>query len=150
MGIIKKIGTHLKVSDFQKSRAFYEALGFQPIFEYGPGLELTETTAPEEYHGVTFATEDGTALFEVADGHVAVKPEVFQERISSSKVSLMVHVESLEEIIERAGKAGIPLAKEPVNYHWGTTEAVIRDPDGFVLVFIAPTTEEYRKRYPFR
>jgi len=147
MGIIKKIGTHLKVSDFKKSRAFYEALGFQPIFEYGPGLTLTDRTAPEKYRGVTFATDDGTALFEIADGHVAIKPEVFKERIASSKVSLMVHVPSVEEIIDRARKAGIPLAKEPVNYHWGTTEIVIRDPDGFILVFISPTTEEQRKRY---
>lgn len=148
MGIIKKIGTHVKVSDFKKSRAFYEALGFQPIFEYGPGLELTDKTAPEKYSGVTFATDDGTALFEIADGHVAVKPEVFKERITSSKVSLMVRVGSLEEIMERAEKAGISLAKEPVNYHWGTTEIVIRDPDGFILVFVAPTTEEYKERYP--
>lgn len=149
MALIKKIGTHVKVSDFPKSKAFYEALGFQSIFEYGPGLEFTDRTAPEKYRGITFATEDGTALFEIADGHVAVKPEVFQELIPSSKVSLMVHVESLEEIMDRAKKAGIPLTREPVNYHWGTTEIVITDPDGFVLVLITPTIDKYKELYPF-
>jgi catechol 2,3-dioxygenase-like lactoylglutathione lyase family enzyme len=148
MNIIKKCGIHLKVSDFAKSRAFYEALGFQPNFEYGPGLELTKRTAPENYRGVTFAIDDDTAFFEIADGHLAVKPEVFKEHISSSKVSLMVQVDSLEEITDRAKKAGIPLAKEPVNYHWGTTEIVIRDPDGFILVFVTRTREEYKKAYP--
>lgn len=150
MGIIKKIGTHLKVSDFKKSRAFYEALGFQPIFEYGPGLELTNKTAPEKYRGVTFATDDGTGLFEIADDHAGVKQkEVFKEYIKSSKASMMFHVSSLKEIMKRAQKAGIPLATNPVNYHWGTTEIVIRDPDGLVLVFIAPTTEDDKKKYPF-
>ncbi len=148
MSIIKKIGTHLKVSNIEKSIAFYNTLGFQPILEFGPGLERTNTTAPHKYRGIIFATDDGTALFEIADGHIAVKPEVFQEHISSSKVSLMVFVDSLEEIIGRAKKASIPLAKEPVNYPWRTTELVIRDPDGFIVVFIAPTTEEYKKVYP--
>lgn len=149
MSNIKKIGTHVKVSDFAKSRAFYEALGFQPIFEYGPGLGFTSKTAPEKYRGVTFATDDGTALLEIADGHLAVKPEIFKERIASSKVSLMVQVESLEEIFQRAQKAGISYAKDPVNYHWGTTEVAIRDPDGFILIFTTPTTEEYKKKFPF-
>jgi catechol 2,3-dioxygenase-like lactoylglutathione lyase family enzyme len=148
MSIIKKYGIHLKVADFVKSLAFYEALGFQPIFEYGPGLDITSKTAPENYRGVTFANDDGTAFFEIAEGHLAVKPEVFKEHISSSKVSLMVHVDSLEEITDRAKKAGISLAKDPVNYHWGTTEIVIRDPDGFILVFVTPTREEYKKAYP--
>lgn len=149
MGNIKKIGTHLKVSNFARSRAFYEALGFQPVFEYGPGLQLTDKTAPENYSGITFATEDGTALFEIADGHVAVKPEVFRKRVTSSKVSLMIHVESLKDVMDRAKKAGIRLVADPVNFHWGSTEIVIKDPDGFILVFITPTTEEYKKLYPF-
>jgi len=33
--------------------------------------------------------------------------------------------------------------KFPVrHYYWGTIEAAFRDPDGFVLVFIAPYSEE--------
>lgn len=150
MNLIKKIGVHIKASNFAASKAFYLALGFQPIFEYGPELEFTDNTAPEKYHGITFANGDGTALFEVADGHIAVKPEVFKEGIPSSKVSLMVHVDSIQEIVHRARVANIPLVKEPVCYHWGTTEIVISDPDGFILVFIAPTSEADKTVYPFK
>jgi catechol 2,3-dioxygenase-like lactoylglutathione lyase family enzyme len=148
MGNIKKIGTHIKVSNFAESRAFYLALGFQPLYEYAPTREVTATSGPEEGSLIIFATEDGTALLEIGDSHPAIKPEVFKERVLSSKVSLMVHVETLEEIIERAEKAKIAIAKAPVNFEWGTTELVIQDPDGFVVVFITQTTEAYKKLYP--
>ena len=148
MSNIKKLGTHVKVSNFTKSRAFYEALGFKSIFEYGPDLKFTDKTAPENYRGITFATDDGNALFEIADGHIAVKSDVFKEHIPSSKVSLLIQVESLEDIMHRAKIAGISPAKDPVNYHWGTTEIIYRDPDGLILVFSTPTKEEYKKLYP--
>lgn len=148
MGNIKKIGTHIKVSNFTESRAFYLALGFQPIWESAPDLEQTSTSGPEEGSLVIFATEDGTALLEIGDSHPAINPEVFKERVPSSKVSLMVHVSSLEEIIDRAEQAKIAITRQPVNFEWGTTELVMRDPDGFVVVFIAQTTEEHKKLYP--
>ncbi len=148
MGNIKKIGTHIKVSNFTESRAFYLALGFQPIWESAPDLEQTSTSGPEEGSLVIFATEDGTALLEIGDSHPAINPEVFKERVPSSKVSLMVHVSSLEEIIDRAERAKIAITRQPVNFEWGTTELVMRDPDGFVVVFIAQTTEEHKKLYP--
>lgn len=44
----------------------------------------------------------------------------------------------------------VPLFSNPLvnitfpvrHYYWGTIEAAFRDPDGFVLVFIAPHSEE--------
>lgn len=133
--MINTIGTHIKVSNFAKSKTFYEALGFTKVFEYGPG-----TGAPEAYRGSTFM--HGGCKLEIADGHRAVKQDVFKERISSSKMSLMINVDSIREIIDCAHKARIQLAVGPRHYYWGTLELVIRDPDGVVLVFISPYSQK--------
>jgi catechol 2,3-dioxygenase-like lactoylglutathione lyase family enzyme len=144
---INKIGIHINVKDFEKSKKFYLSLGFKSVFEYGPDLKLTDKTAPENYRGITFATPGGEALLEIADGHVAVKDSVFEEDITSSKTSLMIHVNSVHEIMAIAKENEITLAKDPVCFHWGTTEIVIKDPDGLILVFISPSTDEDKKKY---
>ena len=147
---IQGIGTHIKVSNFQTSKTFYEALGFEKVFEIGPDKTFQKDqqgnviSAPEDYRAVDF--KHGTARLEIADGHRAVKPEVFKEKITSSKVSLMVNVDSIREIIERCNRATISLAVGPRHYYWGTLEVVVKDPDGFVLVFIAPYSAEEAKK----
>lgn len=143
---IQGIGTHIKVSNFQTSKTFYEALGFNKVFEIGPDKTFQKdqqgnlTSAPEDYRAVDY--KHGTARLEIADGHRAVKPEVFKEKITSSKISLMVNVDSIREIIELCSKANIPLAVGPRHYYWGTLEVVVKDPDGLILIFIAPYSSE--------
>ncbi len=132
---IKGIGTHLKVKDFATSKKFYLDLGFKPVFEYGPGLEVSE-----DYHGIVF--EHSGCKLEIGDGHRAVKPEVFKEDISSSKVSLMIYVDSVSEIIKSCQNTGIPLEVEPRHYYWGNIEVVVKDPDGLILVFICPYSDK--------
>ena len=129
--MIKAIGTHIKVSNFKKSLKFYQALGFKKVFEYGPNKK-----AKEKYNGVVF--EHANCKLEIGEGHPAVKPEIFKQPITNSKVSLMVNVDKLAPIINHAKKANIPLAVKPRHYYWGTLELVIKDPDGLILVFIAP------------
>lgn len=133
--MIKTIGSHIKVRDFVKSLAFYSGMGFEKIFEYGPDKEVKE-----DYRGATFAC--GTAKLEIADGHRAVKPEVFQETISSSKMSLMIEVDSIGEIIDRAHKMGVEPTTPVRHYYWGKLEVVYRDPDGVILVFTEAYTPE--------
>lgn len=132
---INSIGVHIKVKDFAASKAFYEALQFTKVFEYGPDMEVKES-----YRGATF--QHGTAKIEIADGHRAVKPDVFKNTVGSSKISLMISVDSLVDIIKICKKAKISLAVEPRHYYWGTVELVIKDPDGVVLVFIAPYSRD--------
>lgn len=129
--MINGIGVHIKVSNFEKSQAFYEALGFQKVFEYGPNKKVKE-----KYNGVTY--EHGDAKFEIADGHIAVHAATFQEKVQSSKISLMIPVDSIQAVINRCKIHKIPLAVSPRHYYWGTLEVVVKDPDGVVLVFIAP------------
>jgi catechol 2,3-dioxygenase-like lactoylglutathione lyase family enzyme len=140
---ITSLGTHIKVSNIATSREFYESLGFTPVFAYGDD-EFRATlpdglaSAPEKYCGVIYQIGDGPKL-EIADGHIAVSDKsVFVDMITSPKITAMIGVESLVPIITN------PLVeiKVPVRrYYWNTIEAVTRDPDGFVLVFIVPFSE---------
>lgn len=135
---INQLGIHIKVANFKKSKAFYEALRFQKIFEYGP-----DKKTKEDYNGITFQV--GTTKLEIADGHRAVKPEVFREPIRSSKVSLMVNVDRISAVLNLCKQRNIPIAVGPRHYYWGTLEVVVKDPDGLVLVFIAPYSKKESK-----
>lgn len=133
--MINKIGIHIKVKDFQKSLDFYNSLGFTKVFEYGPDKQITE-----DYNGTVF--EHNNCAVEIADGHRAVKEEVFQQPIESSKISLMITVDDLGEIINRCEQNNIEITVGPRHFYWGTIELVIKDPDGTVLVFIQRYTPE--------
>lgn len=142
--VIKGLGTHLKVKDFDASRKFYEGLGFTPVFAYGDeafrkSLPKGLANAPEKYRGMTFRISD-TANLEIAEGHIAVSDEtVYKDVVSSPKVSAMVQVESLVPLFEsELAEVTFPVR----HYYWGTVEAAFRDPDGFVLVFIAPYSDK--------
>ena len=128
---ITSLGIHIKVKDFSKSLAFYTALGFKQVFAYGPDQKIKE-----DYSGAVF--EHGGAKLEIASGHRAVKSSVFNQPVPSSKISLMVHVKSLNQIIRLCQKADIRISVAPRHYYWGTLELVVKDPDGAVLVFITP------------
>ena len=132
---INTINVHIKVKDFKKSLAFYESLGFVKVFSYGPDQEVKE-----HYSGATF--QHGTTMLEIADGHKGVKPHVFEETVTSSKISLFIGVDSISEMLETCKKAGIEPIVGVRHYHWGKLEFVIRDPDGVILVFFATYSKE--------
>lgn len=132
---ITGIGAHIKVKDFQKSKWFYTTLGFNKIFAYGPNEPVKES-----YNGIAFAI--GTAMIKIDEGHCAVKPEIFKETISSSKMSLMINVDNVHDLLDLCRKNKIPVAVGPRHYYWNTIEVVLIDPDGVRLVFIAPYTKE--------
>jgi catechol 2,3-dioxygenase-like lactoylglutathione lyase family enzyme len=144
---ISGLGIHIKVADINKSRKFYESLGFRPVFAYGDeeflsSLPSNVPSAPERYRGLTYSVGNDASL-EIAEGHIAVSDRsVFTESIKSPKVSAMVRVSSLAPIL----KNDQVNLKFPIrHYYWGTLEAAFRDPDGFVLVFIAPYSEKELK-----
>ena len=141
---ITGFGVHLKVSDIEKSRKFYESLGFKPVFAYGDekfraSLPKGLPSAPERYSGITYQIGENSKL-EIADGHIAVKDKsCFNEVVKSPKISAMVNVKSLLPLFKNQNvKITFPVR----HYYWGTLEAAFRDPDGFVLVFIAPYFED--------
>ena len=136
---IQKIGTHLKVFDFEESRRFYDVLGFQKLYEFGP-----DAGTRERYRGAVYAV--GSAFLEISEGHKPVKPEVFEERIQSSKVSLMVNVESLIPVIEACERHNIEIAVPSRTFPWGLIELIVKDPDGFVIGFNANYSDAEAER----
>lgn len=135
---ITNIGAHIKVKDFAKSVEFYTTLGFSKTFEYGPDKAIKE-----DYNGMVFGI--GSGRLEIADGHRAVKPEVFKEIVPSSKMSLMINVDNIHDLLDICQKNNIAVAVGPRHYYWNTIEVVLIDPDGVRLVFITPYTEEEAK-----
>jgi hypothetical protein len=132
---ITGIGTHIKVKDFQKSKWFYKTLRFQQVFAYGPNEPVKE-----RYNGIVFAV--GNAKIEIGEGHVAVKPEVRMETVKSSKMSLMINVDNIHDLLDICKQNKIDVTVGPRHYYWNTIEVVLIDPDGVRLVFIAPYTKE--------
>jgi catechol 2,3-dioxygenase-like lactoylglutathione lyase family enzyme len=145
------LGIHIKVANIEASRAFYESLGFKPVFAYGDDafratLPKDLGSAPERYRGMTFKIGENAEL-EIAEGHRGLhdkyKPgedqDAFNEPITSPKVSAMVRVQSLVPLFSnRQVELHVPVR----HYYWQSIEAAFRDPDGFVLVFIAPYSDE--------
>jgi hypothetical protein len=136
---MNSLGVHIKVRDFHKSRLFYDSLGFKAVFSYGPDQKIKE-----DYSGLVYDIHG--ASLEIADGHRAVKPEIFSHSVTSSKISLMIKINNLSEIISRCQKSHIPLAVPPRHYYWNTLEVVVKDPDGTVLVFVAPYSKIEAKK----
>ncbi|MEK7544398.1 MAG: VOC family protein [Patescibacteria group bacterium] len=132
---MSSVNIHIKVKDFKKSLTFYESLGFKKVNSYGPDHEVKE-----RYNGAAFQL--GETILEIADGHRGVKPEVFQESVTSSKISLFIGVDSISDMLAVCKKAGIEPIVGVRHYHWGKLEFVIRDPDGVIIVFFAPYTKE--------
>lgn len=136
--MITQFGIHIKVKNMDKSLKFYLNFGLKPVFAYGQAPFLKKLgnipTAPEKYRGVIFGI--GEALFEIAENHIAVKKKVFKEIIRSSKISAMLYVPSVTKVVAICKKNAYEIVVEPRVFPWGTKEVVVRDPDGFILVFI--------------
>jgi catechol 2,3-dioxygenase-like lactoylglutathione lyase family enzyme len=144
------IGIHVKVADIGKSRQFYESLGLRAVYAFGDDefraslpKDVAASARPSRHCGIIFAIGENAQL-EIADGHPAVSERsTYTDRIATPKVSAMIHVDSLVPLFSN------PLVeiKFPVRrYYWGTIECAFRDPDGFVLVFIAPFSEDEYNR----
>jgi len=146
--VITGLGTHIKVSDIEKSRKFYVSLGFKPVFAYGDDAYRATLpdglpSAPEKYRGMTFKIGENAEL-EIAEDHVGVPDKsIFKEKVKTAKVSAMVRVQSVVPLFSNPlVKIKFPVRK----YYWGSIEVALRDPDGYVLIFIAPYSEEEFKK----
>jgi catechol 2,3-dioxygenase-like lactoylglutathione lyase family enzyme len=146
------LGIHLKVSDITASRLFYEeTLGLIPArgagtAEFRRSLPDFLTSkhedglpgSPDAWNSVTYRPSAHAEL-EIGDGHPAVASDVFKQILDGPKVSAMLHVESLLPLVRDSGVQ----PTYPVRiYPWGSVEVVLRDPDGFVVVLIAPASDE--------
>jgi len=112
----------LGVSDLDRSRQFYEALGWRP-YEFDPS------------QGVVFFNLEGTwlALFPRAD--LAADAQLDPSGTGFRGFSL-AHNESSQEDVDRAFAealaAGATRVKAPCDTEWGGYSGYFADPDGFL------------------
>lgn len=132
---LSRLGVNLKVRDFARSKAFYDAFGFRILFEFGPGLP-----GNSPFRGLFY--EVGQALLEVSEGHLAVRPEVFAAPIESSKVSLMIYVPSLIPILDIIEQRQVEISVRPRQFPWGQIGVIVKDPDGLVLAFLSEASPD--------
>ena len=138
-----QVGINLKVRDFGRSKDFYDAFGFKKILEFGPDLE-----EHSKFRGLFY--EIGNTLLEVSEGHMAVKPEVFAAPIRDSKISLMIYVDSLIQILDICDAHQIEIHVPPREFPWGQIGLIVKDPDGFVIAFLSQASEEERRQVQAR
>jgi uncharacterized protein len=108
----------LGISDLNRSRKFYEALGWH--------------TGAEEADDVAFF-QAGCMIVALWDRGKLAEDSVVTDNGGWGGVTLAYNTRSTEEVdgvIEEARKAGATIGREPAETFWGGYSAVFIDPDG--------------------
>jgi predicted lactoylglutathione lyase len=108
----------LGVSDYERSRAFYAALGWSPT------LEVQETA---------FLQANGVVLVLWAREKLADDSGIDDDGATWSGIALAHNVasrEEVDEIVEQARRVGGTVTREPAETFYGGYAGVFRDPDG--------------------
>jgi predicted lactoylglutathione lyase len=108
----------LGVSDYDRARSFYEALG------WSPALEIEETA---------FFQANGVVLVLWAREKLAVDMGIADDGANWSGVTLAHNVASrheVDDVIEQAGRNGGTVTREPSETFYGGYAGVFRDLDG--------------------
>jgi lactoylglutathione lyase len=120
------IHTMYRITDPERSRAFYEALGFEsrrelPIVRDGE-LEATNyffgIPGQEEELELTFNHDGSTYELGTGYGHIALA------------------VDDLDETLERLKEQGIEPEREPYRVREGGSRLFVRDPDQYRIELI--------------
>ncbi len=110
------------VKDIQKTAAFYEALGFIITKQEAGQLSIRlnwfwiDFIAGEEEEKVEFQAEA-------------------KSEHKGSGTYLYISVDDVDEFYKGVIEKGLKPSSEPRDWPWGNREFVLRDPDGYKLVF---------------
>lgn len=110
------------VKDIDKTAKFYEALGFQ-FDKRGPD----HVSVRLNWFWIDFHPQDNED-----------KPEFQKEANLVNKgagLFLYISVENVDDFCKGLLLKGLKPSSEPRDWPWGNREFVIRDPDGYKLVF---------------
>jgi hydroxymethylpyrimidine/phosphomethylpyrimidine kinase len=97
--------------DYDKSVAFYRALGLRQIVD---------------------SRENSYARFETAGG-ATLSVQCDPEETISQTTAIYLECDDLDERVERLARSGIPFEHGPRNQPWMWREARLRDPDGNII-----------------
>lgn len=114
------------VGDLDRTIKFYEMLGFQFKERTSPD----SITARLNWFWIEFVKQD------------KAEPNVFQKEIDGDNAQnngagLFVHISvvNVDEFYKVLLTKGIKPSSEPKDFPWGRREFILRDPDGYKLVF---------------
>jgi len=109
----------LGVSDLERSRSFYEALGWK--------------TGSDEESGDPLFFQAGCMVVALWDRAKLAEDSVVTDAGGWGGMTLAHSVRSekeVEEVTEQARKAGATIAREPGKTFWGGYDSIFLDPDG--------------------
>lgn len=121
----------LFVSDLARSRAWYEALGFRVLREYGDWQMLVLGDNVIDLQG---------------DAHAVAGPHYFTPEIvrwpRGTGVEISVEVDDIDLLYERARALGFDIVKPIQDRPWKARDFRMADPDGYFLRFTTPLRRE--------
>ena len=124
----------LIVRDIPRAVRFYqETLGLPLRFVQGDGYALFQIG------GTKLALQRARAAgpdLPVAHDLVAPIPE------SGVSALLAFAVKDVDHCCAMLRQRGVPILREPADYHWGDREFSVCDPDGHILIFYGPLREK--------
>jgi len=111
------------VKDLNKSAAFYKTLGF----EFKKDIPGVAKTAYLNWFWIELLLEDKIVTNEFRHDIKATKKGAGQY--------IHISVENVDEYYKELVKKELKPLSEPNDYSWGNREFIIKDPDGYKLVF---------------
>lgn len=114
-------GTLFYANDIKATAKFYEQLGFT--------IEKGEDTVKIKMNGFRLAfTNERTTLIQNESG---MEPK-------GLGVFTYIEVDDVDAYAEHLKKKGVRASTKPRDWPWGKREFVVKDPDGYKLVFYSP------------
>ncbi len=112
-------GLVLYVKDLGKTADFYKTLGFR----FGES-EADHTTAYLNWFSIIFVAGDQAAL-----------PKEAKADNKGAGIFINIKVEDVDEFYKATTAKGLKPVSPPRDHPWGNREFMLRDPDGYKLVF---------------
>lgn len=118
------------VDDLEKSKQFYESLGFT----FRKEIPNISATAYLNWFWIELLHKDSV----VSEALVSD----FKAPVKDARQSTHISVENVDEFYDLVVKKGLEPLDKPRDYSWGNREFVMSDPDGYKLVFFAKSKKK--------
>jgi lactoylglutathione lyase len=119
------------VSDFERSRAFYESLGFRVVRHWEDWAMLALGDNVLDLQG---------------DGHALAGPHYFTPEIGrfprGTGVEISIEVADIDGLYETARSIDVDIVKAIQDRPWKARDFRIADPDGYFIRFTTPLRRE--------